>query len=264
MYLARLSLPAVDVLLDDFGLGGAPQPFDIPVVGETVEERKRLREAIHRTMERGGSMRDGRLDSKIEDALVMLARAPFVIAVTGDADGTTLLVRACSDGRDAVLARQDGNHLGIWLVRPTAVVTATVDVLPNIPGGRGSSLTMPMPHPGQRRSARDDGEDYDPLAGARERPSSSRPERAVARVFAQPRLGFGALTASIRRTAPGGEQRWHRLCQLTWWDIDQENGAGAGRWFTTTEGDPPQLSLHPGDNRRLAGYLQQLLGPHLP
>ncbi|MGH3467139.1 MAG: ESX secretion-associated protein EspG, partial [Thermocrispum sp.] len=234
---------------------------DVPVVGDTVEERQRLRETIHRTLGRSGVLRAGRVDPTIEDALVVLARAPFVLTATGDVDRAPLLARACSDGRDAVLARQHGNHLAVGLVRPTAVVPAIVDLLPDIPPGRGASLTMPA---AQHQPPSRDEDDYDPLAAARDRPTAGGSERAVARIFGRPRLGFGALTASVRQAAPGGEQRWHRLGQLTWWDIQQENGAGPGRWFTTTSGDPPQLSLHPGDNARLAGYLQQLVGPHLP
>jgi hypothetical protein len=264
VYLVRLPLPAVDILYDDLGLGRPPQPFEVPVVGDTVDERKRLREVVHQTLERAGAMRAGRLDPRVEDALVVLARAPFVLTAAGDAGDAMLLARACSDGRDAVLGVQDGNYLSVRLVRPTAVVAELVDLLPNIPAGQGSSLTMPAPTGGRHVRPQSD-EDYDPLASAIERPgATSSQQRGMARVFAQPKLGVGALTASVRRAAPGGEPRWHRLCQLTWWDIEQENGAGPGRWFTTAAGDPPQLSLHPVDNPRLAVYLQQLVGPHLP
>ncbi|MGH3433625.1 MAG: ESX secretion-associated protein EspG, partial [Thermocrispum sp.] len=186
MTSARLPLPAIDVLFDDLGLGRAPQPFEIPSVGDTVEERARLREAIHRTLQRNGAMRAGRLDPELEDHLVVLARAPFAMILAGDANGPTVLARACSDGRDAVLARQDGNHLILSGVRPTAVVSAVVDLLPNIPAGHGSSLTMPAPG-GQRQARPEDEQEYDPLAGARERPGATpRQQRGIERVLAQP------------------------------------------------------------------------------
>lgn len=189
MYLARLPLPAVDILCGDLGLGRPPQPFEVPVVGDTVDERKRLREVIHRTLERAGAMRAGRLDPRVEDALVVLARAPFVLTAAGDIGNATLLARACSDGRDAVLAVQDGNHLSVRLVRPTAVVAELIDLLPNIPAGHGSSLTVPAPTRG-RHTRPESEEDYDPLASARERPgATSTQQRGLARVFAQPRLG---------------------------------------------------------------------------
>ncbi|MGH3470309.1 MAG: ESX secretion-associated protein EspG, partial [Thermocrispum sp.] len=70
MDLARLPLPAVDILFGDLDLGPPPQPFDVPVVGDTVEERQRLRETIHRTLGRSGVLRAGRVDPTIEDALV--------------------------------------------------------------------------------------------------------------------------------------------------------------------------------------------------
>lgn len=256
-FSARLPLPAVDILFDDLGLGRPPQPFEVPVVGDTIEERARLREATHRTLERQSGMRAGRLDPTLEDHLVLLAKAPFALVLAGDADGTGLLARGASDGRDAVLGTQEGNHIVVTAVRPTAVVAATVDVLPRIPAGQGTSATVPLP--GQQPS-RDDDEDLAPFASFRDR-AAGRQERNVARVFEQDKLGVGSLTATVRA---GNPPRWQQLCQLTWWDFDQEHGAGPGRWFTATAGDPPQLGVHPADNRRLAHYVQQLVGRHLP
>ncbi|WP_051399442.1 ESX secretion-associated protein EspG [Haloechinothrix halophila] len=256
----RLSLPAVDILFEDLGLGQPPQPFEVPVVGDTIDERARLREATHGMLEQQGLMRAGRVYPALEHHLVLLSQAPFALVLTGDANGTVLLARGVSDGRDAVVGRQDGNYIVMTPVRATAVIPATLDVLPRIPAGRGTSATMPMP--GQQRHRSDDDENYNPLAAARDNPAATgRHERTIARVFEQDKLGLGSLTASIRS---GNQPRWQRLCQLTWWDFDQERGAGPGRWFTSTTGDPPQLSLHPGDSQRLTHFVQQLVGPHLP
>lgn len=261
----QLALPAVDLLFEELDLGRPPQPFEIPSVGDTLEERARLREATHRTLERKGVMRDGRLDPKLEDLLTVLARAPFALTAAGDVDGKLVLARVASDGRGAMLARQEANHLVLTEVRATGVVAAIVDLLPNIAPARGASMSMPAPQPRQERPSGEDDHGYDPLAGARERPGATSPQqRRIGRVFAQPRLGFGSLSATMVTTAAGEAPRTQRLAQVTWWDFDQEQGAGPGRWYATVDGDPPTMTMHPGDNRQLTGYLQGLVGPHLP
>ncbi|MFB9726253.1 ESX secretion-associated protein EspG [Haloechinothrix salitolerans] len=255
----RLPLPAVDILFEDLDLGRPPQPFEVPVVGDTINERARLREATHHTLEQQGLMRAGRVEPMLADHLALLAQAPFALVLTGDADGTLLLARGVSDGRDAVIGTQQGNHIVLTPVRATAVVPATLDVLPRIPAGRGTSATMPMPV--QRPRQQPDDENYNPLAAARDNPAATgRHERTIARLFEQEKLGLGALTATVSSGTP---PKWQQLCQLTWWDFNQERG-GPGRWFTSTAGDPPQTSIHPGDNQRIAHYIQQLVDPHLP
>lgn len=258
-FSARLALPAADIVFDDLGLGRAPQPFEIPVVGETLDERARLREASQRTLRRHGLMHGGRLDSRLEDVLVTLVRAPFAITLAGDVGGPVVLARAASDGRDAVLAHQQGNLLVLTEVRPTSVVAEAVGMLPRIRAGQGASMRMPAPGGAQPAPADDDFSN--PLASARARTSAPPQERGLARVFGQPRLGLGVIAASARTGEP---PRWRRLCQLSWWDFDQEDGAGPGRWFSTVDGDPPQLNLHPRDSARIAQYLHQLVDPHLP
>lgn len=261
----QLALPAVDLLFEEFELGRPPQPFEVPSVGDTLEERARLREATHRTLERKGVMSGGRLDPKLEDMLVVLARAPFAMTAAGDVDGTLVLARVASDGRDAVLARQTGNQLILTEVRTTGVVAAIVDLLPNIPPARGTSMSMPAPQQRPEHPSGENDEGYDPLAGARERPGSTSPQqRRIGRVFAQPRLGIGSISATTVTAAPGEGPRTQRLCQVTWWDFDQEQGAGPGRWYATVDGEPPTMTIHPGDNRQLVGYVQGLVGPHLP
>jgi len=258
---ARLSLPAVDFLFEDLKLGRPPQPFDVPSVGETMDERQRLREATYRVLERSGVMDGGRVNPQIEDLLVVLAKAPVTVSLSGDVEGAILLARACSDGQDAVVAHQEGNALIVRSVRPVAVVPELLSLLPNIAAGEGAEERMPMPTPAAEPVVDED--EYNPMAAARAVSTRAREGSGVMRLFSRPRLGFGAITAHVRKPVPGGVPRWERACQLTWWDFDQEYGAGPGRWFTTIDGDPPQVTLHPGDSRRIASFVQRALAPHL-
>jgi len=259
---ARLSLPAVDFLFEDLELGRPPQPFDVPSVGETMDERQRLREATYRVLERSGVVDAGRVNSQVEDMLVVLARAPVAIALSGDVDGALVLARACTDGQDAVVAHQEGNAIVVRSVRPAAIIPELLSMLPDIPAGQGAEERMPMAGSSEEPRYGQDDDEFDPMAMARVRPSRASEGSGVLRLFARPRLGFGAINAQVRKSRRG-VSRWAQVCRLTWWDFDQENGSGPGRWYTTIDGDPPYLTLHPGDSRRIASYLQRTLAAHL-
>src|SRR5690606_11037483 len=132
---------------------------------------------------------------------------------------------------------------------------------PDRAAGRGTEERLAMPTPAADPVADED--EYNPMAAARAVSTRAREGSGVMRLFSRPRLGFGAITAHVRKPVPGGVPRWERACQLRWRDFDQEYGAGPARWFTTIDGDPPQGSWHPGDSRRIAAFVQRALAPHL-
>lgn len=258
-----LPLPAVDVLFDEFRIGRVPQPFVVPSVGETLTERQRLREAIHRNLERMGVLRGGRLDADMEDLLLVLANGRLSISVAGDADGERLLARVATDGSDAVLARQEGNHLVFTRVRPTAAVLALLDLLPKVPAAHGGSMTVPLPGRAARTPAVEDDDEYNPFAAVRAKSDGSAQQRGLARVFSQPMLGLGVLRATTIQKAAGAPPREHSLADVSWWDFDQDLGRGPGRWYGAVAGEPRVLTVHPGDHQRMTHYLHSVVGPYL-
>src|SRR5690606_12431674 len=166
-----------------------------------------------------------------------------------------------SERQGAVAAHQEGIALVVRSVRPVAVVPELLPVLPTGAAGEGTEERMAMPTPAAEPVVDED--EYNPMAAARAVSTRAREGSGVMRLFSRPRLGFGAITAHVRKPVPGGVPRWERACQLTWWAFYQEIGAEPGRWLTTIDGEPPQVTLHPGDSRRIASFVQRALAPHL-
>jgi len=241
-----LSLAAVDILLEHQKLGRAPQPFEVPHLGTTFEQRAQIRDAVFRDLEGRGLARGGRLDPDAELALQTFAAAPVsIMAVAQLEDGGQLFARAATDGQYAVVVRQDQNLLVFSDVRPTAFVPSVVDLLPLTPAAAGQSVTIAKPAPKQGRHRRSDDEDaYDPFRGVA-KPRSSAPSqlRMVERIFQKPKKRIGQFTVSL----PGS-----RTTPTVWFDNED------GRWFVTSreaEDGQSWVTYAPADNARIAHHL---------
>ncbi|MGH3517171.1 MAG: ESX secretion-associated protein EspG [Haloechinothrix sp.] len=255
-----LSLPAVDILFEDLKLGRPPQPFEVPSVGETLSERARLRDAVHRNLTQRGLMRAGRVDADTEHTLATFARAPFSIVAVGQLDDGPLFARACSDGHFAIVVTQQENMLVFTEIRETAVVPTIVDLLPLTPAARGTSVTVDVP--GEKKpERREDDEPYDPFAEMRSGRSSLQ-QRTADRIFNEPMRRVGAFSVSAtERGNPGLPGKQVQVTQLTWFDTAE------GRYFATqqhTTDGITKVTYTPGDNARIAGYLHQAVASHLP
>src|SRR5262245_45726249 len=135
-YSFTLSPAAVDLLLEQQGLGRPPVPFVVPHIGITGEERRRIREAVTRDLEgRGLVSRRGYLDDDLEQALTTFARGRLAVTSTAQLEGGQLFARVTSTGDHAVLAKHDDGMFVFEQVRPTGLVPAIVDLLP--PGTPG-------------------------------------------------------------------------------------------------------------------------------
>lgn len=260
-----LPLPAVHFLFDELRLGRVPQPFEVPAVGQTHTERRRIRDAMYRDLNERGAMQGDRPVSNVEDALVTFARAALGIMSVAQLPDGQVFARVCTDGAEAVLVRQQGELLRFEPVRPTAVAAAIVNTLPNIPPARGASMTMPMSAPKKPVNNGED-EEYNPFGEVRVRRDTSAQQRALERVFTQPKLAGGALSIQVLRLTHGEAPKRTRANNVTWLDVEQENGGGPGRYFGVATGEPDnqQLTFTPGDNVRIAQYLNELIQPYLP
>ncbi|HVW39772.1 MAG TPA: ESX secretion-associated protein EspG [Amycolatopsis sp.] len=249
-----LSLAAVDILLEHQNLGHAPQPFDVPHLGTTFEQRAQIRDAVFRDLENRGVISRGRLDPDAELALHTLVTAPVAIMAVAQLDDRQLFARAASDGQYAVLARQDQNLIVFEDVRPTALVASIVDLLPLTPAAAGQSVTIAKPTPRKARRRTDEG-GYDPFRGVA-KPRTTAPGQLgiVERIFQKPKKRIGQFT--IYRTGQDGKA--HPTTPTAWFDTDD------GRYFVTSrdaEDGQSWLTYAPADNARIAHHLfDQLQG----
>ncbi|MEV4051384.1 ESX secretion-associated protein EspG [Amycolatopsis sp. NPDC049688] len=238
-----LSLAAVDILLEQLGLGRAPTPFEVPHVGTTVEQRAMIRDAVVRDLTGRGLWNRGRLDADAELALATFARGSVTIGAAAELGDRHLFARVASDGQFAVLAHQKENLIVFEEVRPTGIVPAIVDLLPLTPAAPGQSVTISRPVQQPRR--RDDA--YDPFAGVsapRSHSGSGGPQvRMIERVFQEPKKRVGQFTAQTRgATHP----------PLAWFDTP------SGRWLMSSRAAADGqrwITYAPADNARLAQQL---------
>ena len=241
-----LSLAAVDILLEQLGLGRAPTPFEVPHVGTTVEQRAMIRDAVVRDLTGRGLWSRGRLDPDAELALATFVRGSVTINAAAELGDRHLFARVASDGQFAVLARQQDNLIVFEEVRPTGIVPAIVDLLPLTPAAPGQSVTITRPAEQPRHQRRDDV--YDPFAGftgprAHCGGAGGPQLRMIERVFQEPKKRIGQFTAQTRAGA---------LPPLAWFDTP------SGRWLMSSRAAADGqrwITYAPADNARLAQQL---------
>ncbi|MEU3274037.1 ESX secretion-associated protein EspG [Saccharomonospora sp. NPDC006951] len=243
-----LSLVAIDMLLEQLRLGRAPCPFEVPHIGTTRTQRAQVREAVFRDLEGRGMMRGGTLDDAAALALRTFVSAPVSVAAAAKfKGGDKLFARAASDGRLGVVAKQDGNMIVFTEVRPTAVISAAVDLLPAVPAAPGQSLTIPKPADRAPRHA---------VGVTPPRSNSVLQERAIARLFEKPKIRIGQFTAF----AQGKEGKREKIGPLAWFDTED------GRFFCTqraAEDGRQWITYAPADNGRIAQHLHGRLEDYL-
>ncbi|WP_447006567.1 ESX secretion-associated protein EspG [Saccharothrix isguenensis] len=227
--IARLSLPAFEVLWEDLRAGAAiPYPFDITQHGTTLDERARIRNDVHADLERRGLARRGRPEPELEDALRLLATPDTSITVMGMVDvAEEHLVRAlvAARGRYAVRAVQEDDGVRLDLLREVGLAQAALNVLPARPPGPGRPVTVPASALTQQRHGRQPGHDD---------------VRALREMLAGPITGTGHFTAQPRGTA------------VTWIDTPRGRYASMGtEWLTVA----------PADHTGLVRRISQALAP---
>ncbi|HEX3781327.1 MAG TPA: ESX secretion-associated protein EspG [Pseudonocardiaceae bacterium] len=249
---------AADILGERCGVDLHIAPFELPYAGHTDAERRRLTEAVLRDLDGRGLAHRGRLETEVEDAVVLLGRAPVsaslvLAARNGRGQG---VARIASNGRQALLVAQHGTVLRVDYVRPTAVVGALVGLVPDARPIRGRAVTFPRDDPaaGPAGRHRDPDEDNGGSLMRKARPANSAyvQERQLANAMAQqPRRRAGTVSV-FSRDRHGREQQ---AAMLVWHDTD------AGRYliYHTASSDGVEwVSYAPADNVRVAQQLGQL------
>lgn len=222
-----LSLAAIDILWEEFGLGQAVFPFELPHNGQTLVERAGIRQAVHADLHARGLARDGNADL-VRQPLALLAEPRIAVTLAGlVGQNRELRARSASDGRSAVLATQHGNSVAIAQIHPASVVTAAVALLPEVPAGRGQSVTL---------------SNEDTLAGSR-----SRQVLAARSYLQRPRHHVGQFGVTVANR----DHTEHRAPPLGWFDTDHgrylcqvTSNQDGEQWTTYAPATPSKITQH--------------------
>lgn len=260
--IANLSLAAFDMLWEEQRLGSPPYPFEVPSLGETLDDRARIRSAVHADLEQREIIVRGRLDPRVAAALHLLARPQIQLDTISTVDfqqgavtqGSMLYAVAAARGRDAVLAVQDGLMLRLEETRDTALAASLVGLLPPTPAGPGEPVSLPANLVG---SPVPSGGPSPQVVTRRTAASLSRDQqKALAAMMDPPVLRLGQIGVGLYDQR--GQVR--RLPGLAWFD----NAAGRyfsvvarGRdgqdWATVSPGDGTRMVYRLGEMIRMAG-----------
>jgi len=178
--LIRVSASALDILWTDLGHARPPEPLSLRSVGGTHEERADIRQAVYDNLADRGLFRDGLLDPALQIRLDTLATGNSYVECEALADmaaETPFRAVAASRGKQAVLATQPSQTIALSSIRESEVLSAIVDLLPELRPGPGYGVSMPAAALG--------GAVEDPVFG--DRPASGRSgsrDRQISEVLA--------------------------------------------------------------------------------
>ncbi|MEV6873691.1 ESX secretion-associated protein EspG [Amycolatopsis sp. NPDC051128] len=252
MPTAELLTPVeVDFLWESAGLGELPYPLRVRSHGATVDERAMLRQ---RTLEglaaRGLADGRGRPEPHVEDYFGVLAAPELsldaVQLIAPDAE--PLLSIAGVLGGLGLLAVQDTRGLHLQPCPPDGLASAIVSLLPGAPRGTEKSITVPL-----EQLAGAHGADFMRRRGnGDDRAGADDERKALARLYAQPRLRGGQIAANARARMGGRT----RTPVLSWFDTE------TGRYFTqATRGRDGRewITIAPADAATLRHRLGEML-----
>jgi hypothetical protein len=241
-----LSLAAVDILSESLRLGPSPFPFEVPHNAQSTTQRAGIREAVLTDLAQRGLAESGRVEPEVEESLATVYSSE--IALTSVAlfeDGRQLSARVSSSNGSAVRAVLDGQLIHFDWVRPSALVQAVVELLPDERPALDQSITITS---GTEKSAKPEGAQFAKMVRA---PKTGRAAQlAAARaILERPRTRIGQLGIILRGTR-------NPVPELGWFDTD------AGRYLTqASTGDDGKswVTYAPADNAKLSHLLQDQL-----
>ncbi|MEV8440972.1 ESX secretion-associated protein EspG [Actinosynnema sp. NPDC051121] len=237
----------LDVLWHHLDLGRLPYPLDVPSLGDTEEERKRLREEVLAAY--------GEPDPRLVALLRLLGNHEVAVDAVAHVDRAVRAV-AVSDGDRAALAVIDSGSIGVLEIRPTALARSIVEVLPNGSAGPGSALSLRLETLNAAVALQNEPQedDDDPWGGgeldereALQKAGLSREDATVVSELATSRVAGGQFGVTVG----GGYRRERAGALITWFDTHQ------GRYLMVHEDG--WLSLAPTDNDRIATRIASVL-----
>lgn len=241
------SIAELDAVGDALELDLRRFPFAIGHGGATVEERIALVEAVHRDLSARDLVRGADFAPDLVEPLRLFAEAPLAIALVGTVRDAPLVARAASDGRDGVLAVQQGDVVAFHRLSSDTVVRALVGLLPGLPPGPGSSVVVTAPPPSRPD---EDFSQFRFTSGVRPAATAGS---AAAEVMRRPRTGAGHFSATGRKG--------HRDVELGAFSyLDTEVGRYAILPGTDSDGRPNATCM-PVGHGYLEHRLRRLIGP---
>lgn len=251
----ELTAREFDFVWSHLDLGDMPYPIDVPSNGTTMEERARLRDETFDALRDKQILRDGdEVTPRLAELLRVLAQPKVSVDTVGYANEPLRGV-AASDGTVAALASYARGSVAFAAIRPTALATSIVEVLP--PAEAGTGVAIRVPQQALAKAAAGEDED-DPFGGGDERDilmaGGMSDEDATTLVeLAQRRAAGGqfGVTTTGRATRLGQGARVRAKTMITWFD------AGDGRYLMVHDG--AWLSLAPADGARIAHRIDELI-----
>lgn len=248
-----LSLTEADVLAQLLGTNIRLFPFEVPSAGRLEVDRRRIAREVFADLGRRGFIRHGEVDPDLDRAMRAVSDYAVAVAVLGTVEQTReIYARASAVGETGVLAVRDGDRIRLELIRPTALPSTVVGLLPRAQAGPGQSVTISRPAP-VALSRRLDAEDEDPFGGVRLRTGADQRLRMAAGYLARPRTGTGFFAVSGRDR----HNRERRGGGITWIDTD------VGRYLSlsrpATEDGEISSTFSPADSARLTQALAEMI-----
>lgn len=239
----------LDVLWHHLDLGRLPYPLDVPSLGATEEERKRLREEVLAAY--------GEPSPRLVELLRLLAEHEVAVDAVAHVDRSVRAV-AVSDGGRGAMAVIDSGSVGVLEIRPTSLARSIVEVLPDGSAGPGSALSLRLETlnaaVAMQNEQQQDDEDDDPWGSgeldereALQKAGLSREDATVVSELATSRVAGGQFGVTVG----GGYRRARAGTLITWFDTHQ------GRYLMVHEDG--WLSLAPTDNDRIATRIASVL-----
>ncbi|CRK61188.1 hypothetical protein [Alloactinosynnema sp. L-07] len=192
----------------------------------------------------GGIDRRGRLDADLAATFRLLCSPHIEYYGWLNEGDRTIGVLVAAIGRDTILAIRDGDTVHLAQAQPDRLPELLVAQAPDIPPGRGHTLTVALADLAPAPSAR---------LSVGVRPRSGPPEvQQALRLAELPTTGGGELYAAVRDSSG---RRHSSPNPVRYADTVQ------GRWLNVTlPGSEPRVVIAPADRRALVSRLTDLHG----
>ncbi len=243
-----LSASEFDLLCGELGVGRVPFPLEVPSVGATVEERAALTDEVYRDLADRGLATGGQLDAELEGLLRLLSRHEVSVDAVGHVEGPMRAIVA-ADQRAGVLGEIVADQVWLTGIRPTALASSIVGVLPTADPGPGRAMSVPQEPLAAVLNTDEDEVDDDPFGGDLD-------DRTALTRAGLPAQDAEALVELASSRLAGGQFGVSRgalrsSTLVTWFDTHQ------GRYLVVSEGS--WLSFAPADNGRIENRVATLL-----
>jgi hypothetical protein len=242
-----LSVAAVDILSEALGVDCRRYPFQLPGIGDFVEDRVRIAQAVFADLSRRGLVRNERLDPDVAEALRLMARYRVAIAVMGTLDDESGLYARVSAGAErGLLVIQEDQIFRFEFVEPESLARTAVSLLPRLRPGHGQSVTISA-------AAAKPVQPEEPRGFARPlrppRTTSQSQLLAAQEMLRKPRTGAGYFIVS----AMDSSGREVRAPGLSWLDTED------GRYMAQAHPEDGGGTFAPADTIRLVQQLDDLM-----